>query len=343
MSKKEAKSKPTRIFGAGNAIKPPQRKGCEAVRYAFHNPETGAYLGRTPKSWLLIITFYLLFYSCLAGYWYGCLNVFFLTLNNDEPKWKAGRDSCCLSKSPGLGLKPAQVDKFMDSSLISFNMDAKQDQGKPGDENYVPGYQGWVNRTRDFLDRYANQTHCGQYCFNLEQLGVCGSEPYGYDEGKPCVYLKLNKVFGLENEMFDELPKDMPETLKEHINAQDDKNQVWVECHGDKPADKEWLGEIKYYPESQGFPAKYFPFKNQKGYQSPLVAVQFSKASHRRLLRIECRAWAANIGYNRIHKIGVNHLDLLILDEESTQEVGQSKWATFSLDLVSFLDVSVGL
>ena len=57
----------------------------------------------------------------------------------------------------------------------------------------------------------------------------------------------------------------------------------------------------------------------------------------------ECRAWAANIGYNRIHKIGVNHLDLLILDEESTQEVGQSKWATFSLDLVSFLDVSVGL
>ena len=80
-----------------------------------------------------------------------------------------------------------------------------------------------MNRTRDFLDKYTNQTHCGQYCFNLEQLGVCGSEPYGYDEGKPCVYLKLNKVFGLENEMFDELPKDMPETLKEHINAQDKK------------------------------------------------------------------------------------------------------------------------
>jgi len=321
-------SKPDpQIFGAGNAIKPIKRHGWERVRYAIHNPETGEYFSRTPKSWLLIISFYILFYACLAGFWFALFQIFWLTLPDGEPKYQAGNG--LIGKSPGLGLKPAQVDKFMDSTLMAFNMNAQQDQGKPGDENYVAGYQGWANRAGDFLDKYRiGSTKCDQHCFDLKQLGACSENSYGYDEGKPCIYLKLNKIFGLKNEIFDlkELPADMPDTLKKHINDQNDKDQVWVECHGEKPADKEALGEINYYPKSQGFPAKYFPFKNQKGYQSPLVAVQFVNARHRQMLRIECRAWAANIGYNRRDKIGIAHLDLLILDDKSTPEVGrQSK------------------
>ena len=183
-----------------------------------------------------------------------------------------------------------------------------------------------MDRTKDFLDKYKDQTKCGEFCFKLEQLGVCGREPYGYKDGTPCVYLKLNRVYGLKNEKFEKLPEDMPETLKTHIEAQKDKDkdqddQVWVECHGENPADIEGLGEIKYFPESQGFPAKHFPFKNQKGYQSPLVAVQFLNAAQRQMLHIECRAWAANIGYDRRHKIGINRFGLLILDESSAPEV----------------------
>ena len=178
-----------------------------------------------------------------------------------------------------------------------------------------------MDRTKDFLDKYNDQTKCGEYCFDLKKLGVCGREPYGYKDGTPCVYLKLNRVYGIENEVFEKLPEDMPETLKTHIEAQKDQKQVWVECHGENPADIEGLGEIKYFPESQGFPAKHFPFKNQKGYQSPLVAVQFLNAAQRQMLHIECRAWAANIGYNRRHKIGINRFGLLILDESSAPEV----------------------
>lgn len=49
---------------------------------------------------------------------------------------------------------------------------------------------------------------------------------------------------------------------------------IWVSCEGESPADIENLGPINYSPR-RGFPAYYFPFKNVKGYQPPIVAVQF--------------------------------------------------------------------
>ena len=98
----------------------------------------------------------------------------------------------------------------------------------------------------------------------------------------------------------DELPELMPATLKAHIKAQTDKDQVWVECHGEYPADIEGLGDIKYFPATQGFPAKYFPYLGKtKPYQSPLIAVQFANAKANQLLHVECRAWAKNIGYSK--------------------------------------------
>ena len=113
-------SKPNpQLFGAGN-VKPIKRHGWDRIRYAFHNPEKGEYCSRTPKSWLLIILFYIVFYACLAGIWFGFLQIFFLTLNDDEPKWQAGKGGL-IGKSPGLGLKPAQIDYFLGSSLITYN------------------------------------------------------------------------------------------------------------------------------------------------------------------------------------------------------------------------------
>ena len=113
-------SKPNpQLFGAGN-VKPIKRHGWDRIRYAFHNPEKGEYCSRTPKSWLLIILFYIVFYACLAGIWFGFLQIFFLTLSDDEPKWQAGKGGL-IGKSPGLGLKPAQIDYFLGSSLITYN------------------------------------------------------------------------------------------------------------------------------------------------------------------------------------------------------------------------------
>ena len=34
---------------------------------------------------------------------------------------------------------------------------------------------------------------------------------------------------------------------------------------GEYPADKEAIGSFEYFPNDGGFPAMYFPYKNQKG------------------------------------------------------------------------------
>jgi len=334
-----ADSKQT-ILG-GTAIKPKERHGWEAVRYLLHNPETGEILTRTPKSWLLITGFYLIYYSCLAGFWAAMLNIFFLTLEDHQPKWQAA-DSL-IGVSPGVGLQPGQMPELVDSTMIAFNFESETDQGKPGDANYIAGWKGWADRTQKFLKKYDDQDTCKSSttgCFAPSQLGDCATYPYGFDKGTPCVFLKLNKIFGNTNEHckaadVDE-PKDeekpctlMPDSLKAHVKAQSDQEQVWIECHGEYPADRENLNTINYIPTSQGFPAKYFPYMgkidaqgNVLDYQSPIVAVQFAGAAKNQLLHVECRAWAKNIGYNKRDRLGINHLELLVLGNEAAKKVG---------------------
>ena len=75
----------------GTAIKPVgwDRTGLEAFKYLLYNPDTGEVLTRTPLSWLKITAFYTVYYTCLAGFWVGCLNIFFLTLPESKmgPRW----------------------------------------------------------------------------------------------------------------------------------------------------------------------------------------------------------------------------------------------------------------
>jgi len=300
-----ADSKPT-ILG-GTAIKPKERKGWEAVRYLIHNPETGEFFTRTPKSWLLITVFYIIYYSCLAGFWAAMLNIFFLTLENHQPKWQ--NKESLIGVSPGVGLQPGQILPLIDSTMIAFNYESETDQGNPGDLNYIAGWKGWAERSKKFLDKYEKTKETCKTsktgCFDLAQLGACATAPYGFDKGTPCVFLKLNKIFGNTNEhckaadLETEPCNAMPDSLKEHIKKQSDQEQVWIECHGEYPADRENLEGITYFPKTQGFPASFFPYigkvdenGNDIAYQSPIVAVQFAKAAKNQLLHVECRAWA---------------------------------------------------
>ena len=53
---------------------------------------------------------------------------------------------------------------------------------------------------------------------------------------------------------------------------------MWVSCkQTNRHVNETLLEEIKYYPQTQGFPGYYYPYENQQGYLSPLVAVQFIK------------------------------------------------------------------
>lgn len=254
----------------GTAIKPKERHGWERIRYILHNPETGQILSRTPKSWALITLFYIVYYSFLAAFWALMMFVFWQTLDMSTPKWIA--EQSIIGTSPGLGLRPEQTDALVDSSMIVFNINQKNDTGA------VAGWGQWAERLDEFLKSYENkgkvctesdrpEQGSGEACqFSLANLGPCKTEGHGYDVGKPCIFLKLNRIFGVSNDPYNDpesLPAEMPQNLKDHIVSQGNKDQVWVDCRGENPADEEGIGEINYYPESRGFPAYYFPFENQ--------------------------------------------------------------------------------
>merc|ERR1712226_1260830 len=49
------------------AIKPVERHGWEAFSWFMYDKNTGAIMGRTPLSWLLITVFYIIYYTWLAS------------------------------------------------------------------------------------------------------------------------------------------------------------------------------------------------------------------------------------------------------------------------------------
>lgn len=101
--------------------------------------------------------------------------------------------------------------------------------------------------------------------FNISEFGDCGRFPYGYSiepSLKPCVIVKLNKIFGFVPEPFTELDdlEGIPETIQKLIKDPNEPDRVYIECHGENAADEEALdGKIKYFPTHQGIPMGYFP------------------------------------------------------------------------------------
>ena len=61
------------------------------------------------------------------------------------------------------------------------------------------------------------------------------------------------------------------------------------------------------------------PAPFQEHYESPLVAVKFKNPAQGQLLHVECRAWAKNIKYNKMDRIGMTHFELFILDNDMAE------------------------
>lgn len=315
----------------GTAIKPVERHGWERVRYFLHNPETGAFCSRTPKSWFLIFLFYVIYYSCLAGFWYGMLQIFFLTLNDETPKWM--KEESIIGVNPGMGVRPRQADSRIDSSMYLFNgnwngektNDIEQDSdagfaARMSDfleRTLVEGQSGAVNCSDEDLNkpRDKSQPPC---IFDSSSFGACAKFPYGYskDSGlNPCVIVKLNKIFGLVPQPFeanDDLPAAIPEAVRNLIKNPGEPRRVYIECHGENAADEEALSTITYFPSHQGVPMGFFPHQVRSNLISPAVAVQFQNVPRGQLLHIECKAWFKGVVHERKERMGLVHFELLI-------------------------------
>jgi len=346
------------MIGA-TAIKPVERKGFEAFSWFLYDKDTGAVMGRTLESWLKITVFYIIYYTFLAGFWLIMIFVFFTFIEDDKPMWTTSKG--LIGSSPALGVRPKQDDKMIDSSMIIFRKDIAE--MKDPKKDVVPGFGGWVNRTNDFLKSYANPPgnaiDCNDpeavknrkwgkdFCkFDVKDLSGCkydATNPsnYGYDEGAPCLIIKLNRIYDLIPTFYngsDQLP---PETIDpeekcndgecmpaearqkiiERMKLTDNKNQVWLHCEGENAADKENLGEIEYFPPHAGFPDTYFPYLNEKGYQNPLVAVKLKNPEEGKLIHLECRAYAGNIKYHRRDRRGIVHMEIMVHTAKTAKAV----------------------
>jgi len=318
----------------GTAIKPVgwDRTGMEAFKYLLYNPDTGEVLTRTPLSWLKITVFYSIYYSCLAAFWLGCLNIFFLTLPDiaNGPRWTQSQS--IIGVNPGVGLRPSSTDKRIDSQMFVL---------KKGDTNLTPTNpegEGDLNidyakRMEKFLEVYKTDAVGDGYSnFELDSnIGECAEYPYGFvaKDGKPvspCIFVKFNKIWDWEPTPIDQEDVndvDFPPALKTHWESQSDKNNVWINCEGRFAADKEALVDLEYFPKSRAFPAHYFPFTGgaelkdlnpPKNYHSPLVAIKINPTNVGQLLHVECRAYYKGVIHNTKDKTGLVQFEVLITD-----------------------------
>ncbi|XP_026471690.1 sodium/potassium-transporting ATPase subunit beta-1-like [Ctenocephalides felis] len=301
-----------------------KRTNWEKFRQGCYNPDEGSFLGRQPSAWARVALFYLVFYTVLASLFTICMYTMLSTIDKEYPKWQL--EDSIIGTNPGLGFRPI-ADNTEEGSLIWFDAKNETEVAK------------WTTIIDEFLAPYKNRSQLPSHGENqmfcdyetgpntanrvcavaVEKWGSCTSQAnYGFGQSAPCVFLKLNRIYNWVPDYYDDvatLPEDMPMELKDHIQSlkPDERKQIWVSCQGENPVDRENLGPVEMYP-SMGFAGYYYPFRNQRDYLSPLVAVQFKRPTVGRLINVECRAWARNIIYRGGNKDrqGSVHFELMI-------------------------------
>jgi len=234
-----------------------EKKGCcEKVGDGFSNfakflfnRETGQVMGRSGESWLKIGVFYLIFYGFLAAFFSAMLTVFLKTIN--DPADGGPKLTQFIENKPGLtytklGRTLADIKTMKDAANQTALIDS------------------YNNTVTSMLSKFSGKDVCvdsdtgmpaDKDCsFNTTMLGDCGlkAQPkYGIDTKKPCVYVKINKVYN----WVPEPTKGIGNFLK--LNCGDGKG-------------------IKVMPA--GFHIGSFPYRGQKDFQLPVVAVQIDLA-----------------------------------------------------------------
>ncbi|KAJ9592195.1 hypothetical protein L9F63_001311 [Diploptera punctata] len=246
--------------------------------------------------------------------------LFLKTISDDGPKWY--KEESLIGTSPGLGYRP--MNKYNEeSSLIWYNI-AIENNHKNWTEaldEFLKDYKIKANGPNVVECNYKKKAGKGQVCkVDVDEWDPCiSSKLYGYPNGTPCVFIKLNKILKWEADYYDDpndLPAKMPSELRKYIrgmNKTDSEKMktVWVNCDGVHPSDRENIGEIEYLPH-RGFAGFYYPFEKVDNYISPLIALHFKSITKGAVVKVECRAWAKNIEHDRRDRVGMVHFELLV-------------------------------
>ncbi|CAJ0931159.1 unnamed protein product, partial [Mesorhabditis belari] len=289
-----------------------QQKPPSALLTFLFTREKGEFCGRTPRSWLEITIFYIIFYTILAAFWIACLSIFLGTLDRKVPRFY-GKGSI-RGIHPGVGYQPWLKEK-PDSTLIKFNVRDHRT------------YKPFVDQLTGYLDKYndANETReCNdpddsnwqasgdeyvpacQFKLDLFKKAGCSPEDhFGYKSGKPCVIITLNRLIGWEP--FAYSSESVPEAVRDRYRS----DSIAINCDGTNLIDKEHIGNLTYVPP-HGIEGKYFPYSVLPNYHQPIAMVKFESLPTNKLVFVECRAYAGNIQHDITQKLGLIHFEVFV-------------------------------
>ncbi|XP_026880981.1 sodium/potassium-transporting ATPase subunit beta-2b [Electrophorus electricus] len=245
------------------------------------NPRTREFCGRTGSSWGLIFLFYVAFYTFLAGMFSLTMYVMLLTLDDNVPTYQDRLTT------PGMMIRPEGEDLEI---LYTKENTESWDMHVQALNRFLSSYNDSVQVQMNqecVPDRYFLQDTAGmknkpkRSCqFKRSTLGDCSGladRYYGYNEGKPCVIIKMNRVIGMLPGKNNQAPS--------------------VTCVS-KTEDTHKMGELEYFPPNGTFNLMYYPYygkKAQANYSQPLVAVKFLNITLNTDINVECKLMANNI------------------------------------------------
>ncbi|KAM3827284.1 protein ATP1B4 isoform 1-T1 [Vipera latastei] len=236
------------------------------------NPETRECLGRTARSWSLILLFYLVLYMFLAGMFIFCMYVVLITLSPYTPRY---RDRVA---PPGVTIRPYIKQAYN----IAFRI-SQPSSWQPYVDNLellLKEYDDKVQETKNIIctpgayfvqdgDESAVKKACQ---FKRSQLMNCSGlqdQTFGYSQGQPCVLLKMNRIIGYQPGY---------------------GTPITVSCKVQK-GDQSHLQSLDFFP-SATFDPMYFPYYGKLthvNYTQPLVAIHFTGITRNQTMDIQCQ------------------------------------------------------
>jgi sodium/potassium-transporting ATPase subunit beta len=283
------------------------------IGHQIYNKEYREFLTRSSKAWFKLSLYFFLFYGLLAAFFTFMLYIFYLLIDLKTPTYY-NKDSVMNFRevNPGLGFRP-QFDP--ESELIYLNTS----DAKSWKERHYQSLDLFLQRYERNKNKSFVGAHGRRVTFNYEEIianSPCSrSKFYGLNTAQPCVLLKLNRIFGWLPIYTHKLPINIT-NIKEDMNAVE--KHIYVACSGESGTDRDNLGQIDYYSTYRnnkigGINFKYFPFRNQNGYLSPLVFAHFRSVTPNTLINVECKAYAKNIdNTDRLNRRGMTRFQLFV-------------------------------
>ncbi|XP_022623668.1 sodium/potassium-transporting ATPase subunit beta-1 [Seriola dumerili] len=268
------------------------------------NSEKSEFLGRTGISWFKIFLFYVIFYGCLAGIFIGTIQALLLTLSNYKPTYQDRVAPPGLSHTPRSEKSEISYKRSDENSFKKYidSMDKFLQQYDDGGQTEQMKFEDCGDTPQPYKERGSVETDVGQRSacrFSRSLLGICSGitdKTYGFKDGRPCIIVKLNRIVNFRPRA----PADN-QSLPEALQGKLPPNLIPIHCKNKREEDASKIGEIKYFGMGEGFPLQYYPYYGKllhPQYLQPLVAIQFSNLTLDEELRIECKAYGANIDYS---------------------------------------------